>query len=128
MANRARPLSPHLQVYRWRANMLVSILHRATGVGLTIAGAGILLWWLLAAASGAEAYARFLEVALTPVGLLVLFGLTAVFWQHFFSGLRHLYMDTGAGFEPAKSRQLASLTILGTVVATVATWAIIFFA
>ena len=128
MANRARPLSPHLQVYRWRANMTVSIVHRVTGVGLTIAGAGILLWWLLAAASGAEAYARFLEVALTPVGLLVLFGLTAVFWQHFFSGLRHLYMDTGAGYEPAKSRRLASLTFLGTLVAPLATWAIIFFA
>lgn len=108
--------------------MLVSILHRATGIGLTIAGAGILLWWLLAAATGADAYGKFLEVALHPVGLFVLFGLTAVFWQHFFSGLRHLYMDTGAGFEPAKSRQMAALTLVGTVVATLATWALIYFA
>ena len=108
--------------------MLVSILHRATGIGLSIAGIGILLWWLLAAASGAEAYATFLDAARHPVGILILIGLTAVFWQHFFSGLRHLYMDTGAGFEPAHSRRLAALTIAGTVVATIATWAIIFFA
>src|SRR5690606_9705540 len=110
MANRARPLSPHLQVYRWRANMLVSILHRATGIGLTIAGSLILLWWVVAAATGAESYGRFLEAAQHPFGLFVLFGLTAVFFQHFFSGLRHLYMDTGAGFDPARSRRLASLT------------------
>lgn len=108
--------------------MTVSILHRATGIGLTIAGAGILLWWLIAAATGPEAYGQLLEAASHPVGIFVLFGLTAVFWQHFFSGLRHLYMDTGAGFEPAKSRQLASLTFLGTAVATLATWALIFFA
>ena len=108
--------------------MLVSVLHRATGIGLTVAGSLILLWWLVAAATGAEAYDKFLELALHPFGLFVLFGLTAVFFQHFFSGLRHLYMDTGAGFEPTKSRQLASLTLVGTVVATFATWAIIFFA
>ena len=108
--------------------MLVSILHRATGIGLSIAGVGILLWWLLAAATGEEAYGTFLEAARHPLGLLVLIGLTAVFWQHFFSGLRHLYMDTGAGFEPERSRRLAALTLVGTAVATIATWAIIFFA
>lgn len=108
--------------------MLVSILHRATGIGLSIVGAGILLWWLLAAASGEEAYDKFLELALHPFGLFVLFGLTAVFFQHFFSGLRHLYMDTGAGYEPARSRRMAALTIVGTVVLTLAVWAIIIFA
>lgn len=108
--------------------MLVSILHRATGIGLTIAGIGILLWWLIAAATGPEAYGKFLELAVHPFGLFVLFGLTAVFFQHFFSGLRHLYMDTGAGFEPANSRRTAALTIVGTVVVTLAVWAIILFA
>lgn len=108
--------------------MLVSILHRITGSGLSTVGIIVLLWWLLAAASGAEAYISFLNHATSWYGYVVLFGLTAVFFQHFFSGLRHLYMDTGEGYEPARSRRLATLTIVGTAVATVATWAYIFLA
>ena len=79
--------------------MIVSILHRATGVALSIAGLAILAWWLLALAQGPEAYLRFAEVATSPFGLFVLIGLTWAFFQHLLSGIRHLVMDTGAAFE-----------------------------
>lgn len=128
MANRARPLSPHLQVYRWRSNMLVSILHRVTGSGLATVGAAVLLWWLLAAASGPQAYAFFLDAATSPLGRLVLFGLTFVFFQHLCSGVRHLYMDTGEGYDPATSRKLASFTLVGSTILTLVTWCLVYFA
>ncbi|MCC7187052.1 MAG: succinate dehydrogenase, cytochrome b556 subunit [Acidobacteria bacterium] len=125
MAQNARPLSPHLQVYRWRANMAVSILHRATGSGLAIGGTLIMLWWLLAAASGGSAYDYFLAAAHSWIGCLVLVALTWGFLQHMLSGLRHLYMDTGAGYEPAKSRRLAMLTMVGSAGLTALIWAAI---
>ena len=128
MANRARPLSPHLGVYKWQSNMLVSILHRATGIGLATVGALIFLWWLIAGASGADAYATFQAVIGSWLGLLILFGLTLAFFQHLLSGLRHLYMDTGAGYEPARSRALATATFIGSVTLSVLTWIVILLA
>jgi succinate dehydrogenase / fumarate reductase cytochrome b subunit len=102
--------------------MLVSILHRATGTALTFAGLGLLTWWLLAIANGADAYQRFAAVASHPLGMVVLVGLTWAFWQHFFSGLRHLFMDMGAGFELRINRLFSVLTIAGALLATAATW------
>jgi len=105
--------------------MLVSILHRVTGSALTIAGLAMLSWWLLAIASGAEAYEQFVAVANHPLGLVVLIGLTWAFWQHFFSGLRHLFMDMGAGFELKTNKLFAVLTIAAALFATAATWWVI---
>ena len=102
--------------------MIVSILHRATGVALSIAGLAILAWWLLALAQGAEAYLRFAEVATSPVGLFVLIGLTWAFFQHLLSGIRHLVMDTGAAFELNTNKRFAILTIIGSLVLTAALW------
>ena len=102
--------------------MLVSILHRVTGGALTVAGLALLTAWLLAAASGAEAYAKFAELAASPVGLVVLVGLTWAFYQHLFSGLRHLVMDMGAGFELKINRLFAVLTVVGAIFATALTW------
>lgn len=123
---RPRPMSPHLDVYRWRPNMLVSILHRVTGNGMATVGVLILLAWLLSGAAGAPAYAAFHGYATSPVGLLILFGLSWFFFQHLLSGLRHLYMDAGNGMQPAVSRQLASATLVGSTLLTVAVWAYIF--
>lgn len=117
-----RPLSPHLTIWKWGPGMLVSILHRVTGGALTVAGLAMLTAWLLAAASGAEAYARFGELAASPLGLVVLVGLTWAFYQHLFSGLRHLVMDMGAGFELKINRLFAVLTIVGAIFATALTW------
>ena len=117
-----RPLSPHLTIWKWGPGMLVSILHRVTGGALTVAGLALLTAWLLAVASGAEAYAKFAGLAASPVGLVVLVGLTWAFYQHLFSGLRHLVMDVGAGFELKINRLFAVLTVVGAIFATALTW------
>ena len=122
---RPRPLSPHLTVFRWRPNMAVSILHRVTGNAMAFGAVMIFLWWLVAAATGAEAYATFYKVATGWFGLLVGIGFTWTFFQHLCSGLRHLAMDTGAAMEPALSRRLAASTVVASVVLTLATWAYI---
>lgn len=103
--------------------MVVSILHRATGVALSIAGLGILTWWLFAIINGADAYASFAKAATSPVGLVVLIGLTWSFFQHLLSGIRHLVMDTGGAFELRINKTFAILTIVGSVLLTAAMWA-----
>jgi succinate dehydrogenase / fumarate reductase cytochrome b subunit len=115
-----RPLSPHLTVWRWGPHMLVSILHRATGVALSIAGLALLTWWLTAIASGDTT--GFTRVASSPVGLVVLIGLTWSFYQHLLSGIRHLTMDTGAAFELGVNKTFAILTIVGSLLLTAVTW------
>ena len=105
--------------------MLVSILHRATGTANAIGGGVIFIWWLVAAASGPEAYATFYKVATGWFGLLVGFGFTWTFFQHLCSGLRHLVMDTGAAMEPGLSRSLAFGTFVVSILLTLATWAYI---
>lgn len=120
--NPARPLSPHLSIWRWGPHMLVSILHRVTGGALTVAGLALLTWWLVATASGAESYATFTKVATHPLGLLFLIGLSWAFFQHMFSGLRHLVMDIGAGFELKANKMMSVATIVAALVATAALW------
>ena len=102
--------------------MLVSILHRATGAGLSIVGLAVLTWWLAAIAGGADAYASFAKAAAHPVGIIVLIGLTWAFFQHLFSGIRHLVMDTGAGFDLGINRTFAILTLVGSIALTAALW------
>ena len=117
-----RPLSPHLGVWRWGPHMLVSILHRITGAALTFAGLAILVWWLMAIAGGADAYADFSKAAQHPVGLIVLIGLTWAFFQHLLSGVRHLVMDSGAGFELDTNKRFAVLTLAGSLFLTLLVW------
>ena len=118
-----RPLSPHLSIWRWGPHMLVSMLHRVTGSGLTILGLAVLTWWLAAAAEGGESYETFLGFVTAPFGLLILVGLTWAFYQHLLSGIRHLAMDSGAAFELTTNRRFAILTIVGSFVLTALTWA-----
>ena len=122
-ATKERPLSPHLTIWRWGPNMLVSILHRATGIALSIAGLALLTWWLVALSGGPDAYASFDKAAHHPIGLIVLVGLTWSFFQHLLSGVRHLVMDTGAAFELGINKTSANLTILGSILLTAALWA-----
>jgi succinate dehydrogenase / fumarate reductase cytochrome b subunit len=102
--------------------MTVSILHRITGSGLAIVGLAVLTWWLVATASGPDSYASFAKVAGSPFGLVVLVGLTWAFFQHLLSGIRHLVMDTGAGFELDTNKRFAVLTLVGSIVLTAALW------
>ena len=103
--------------------MAVSILHRVTGGALAIAGLAILTWWLVAIARGPEAYATFTQAAMHPLGLVVLVGLTWSFFQHLLSGIRHLVMDSGAGFELNTNKRFAILTVVGSVLLTALLWA-----
>lgn len=102
--------------------MAASIIHRATGVALSFAGLAILTWWLFALSSGPEAYATFTKAATHPLGLIVLVGITWSFFQHLLTGIRHLVMDTGAGFELGINKTFAILTFVGSVVLTAAVW------
>ena len=102
--------------------MVVSILHRATGVALSLAGLAILTWWLFAIANGTDTYGDFVKTATSPIGLVVLIGLTWSFFQHLLSGIRHLVMDSGAAFELRVNKIFAILTILGSLILTLAVW------
>jgi succinate dehydrogenase / fumarate reductase cytochrome b subunit len=121
MRNASRPLSPHLTIWRWGPHMAVSILHRATGAALAVAGGIGFAWWLAAAASGPKEYERFMRV-----GHVVVIGLSWAFFQHLFSGLRHLVLDTGAGYELRANKSWAILTMAGSVTATLLMWLYIY--
>jgi succinate dehydrogenase / fumarate reductase cytochrome b subunit len=118
-----RPLSPHLSIWRWGPHMLVSILHRVTGSGLTLIGLPLLAWWLVAIAGGDEAYDRFTSIVTHPVGLIVLVGLSWAFFQKTVGGIRHLVMDTGAHFEIGRNKRGAVASVILPVLLTAAFWA-----
>jgi succinate dehydrogenase / fumarate reductase cytochrome b subunit len=102
--------------------MLVSILHRITGSGLAVVGLAILAWWLVALAGGEETYSSFVGYSNNWIGMTILVGLTWAFWQHLFSGLRHLVLDTGAGYELRINRFWAVMTLAASLFATALTW------
>ena len=112
---RARPMSPHLTIYRWQVTMLASITHRVTGAGLGL-GALALVWWLVAVSNGPEGYEDFMSYAETPLGLLILFGFTWALAFHFLNGIRHLAWDLGYGFQKQTATQTGSLVYVMSVV------------
>ena len=117
-----RPLSPHLQVYDMlQMTSFTSILHRITGSAWSF-GLLFFVWWLGAAAAGPEAYARLQWFMGSFVGVILLFGLTAVVWYHTLAGLRHLWWDAGYGYDIPTTYRTGWITIIGTGVMTVLTW------
>ena len=116
-----RPLSPHLQIYRWSVTMFSSIFHRLTGIALG-AGALVIAWWLIAAAMGPGPYADFAAVAGHWFGRLVLFGFTVALMFHALNGVRHLVWDSGAGFEISTARASGWAVVVLTGVLTVGVW------
>ncbi|TCM21415.1 succinate dehydrogenase subunit C [Novosphingobium sp. PhB165] len=122
---RNRPLSPHLEIWRWGPHMFVSILHRVTGDGMAFAGLGLLLWWLGALASGPAAYAQFAKCMTSIPGYVVLIGVSWAFFTHMMSGLRHFVLDIGAGFELKANRTFSILAPVMGVLVTVAFWALL---
>lgn len=121
-AEHTRPLSPHLTVWRWGPHMLVSILHRITGGALSVVGLAILVWWLSALASDDQAYGHVVAASRHWLGIVVLIGITWAFFQHFLSGIRHLFTDAGHGFELAVNKSSAVATVVGSLVLTAALW------
>ncbi len=117
----ARPLSPHLQVYAPQITSVLSIMNRVTGLAIS-AGTLLLVWWLVAAAAGPQAFATVQGFIGSPIGLFVLFGWTASLFYHFFGGIRHLAWDAGWGFELDRTHLTGWITIIATVAATVLVW------
>ena len=121
MISDPRPLSPHLQVYRWQLTSVMSVLHRVSGVALT-AGALLLVWWLVAAAAGPGPYAQVQWFLGSPLGLLLLFVWTAALFYHLCNGLRHLWWDAGHGFELPSVYASGWIVAAATGVLTVISW------
>lgn len=122
-AQPARPLSPHLTIFRPYINMVMSILHRITGA-VNYAGTLLLVAWLTATASGPDGFVLANEVAGSFLGLLVLFGFSWSLIHHALGGVRHLIWDTGRGFELASVRALSWATIAGSISITAVIWLI----
>lgn len=118
-----RPLSPHMQIYRWPLSMALSILHRITGVGLGL-GTLLMTWWLVAAASGETAFEQVQGFIGSPFGLLLLFGWSLSLIFHFFSGMRHLIWDAGIGFDAPWYNTSGWAVIVATAAATVLLWVV----
>ena len=120
-----RPLSPHLQVWRWHITMWGSILHRVTGVGLYV-GTIAVVAWLVALAMGRDAYTQWLTYAAHPLAFVVWIGLSLCAFYHLAAGFRHLIWDTGAGLKPKTADTLVSLCLWFALIGTVAYWAYLF--
>jgi succinate dehydrogenase / fumarate reductase cytochrome b subunit len=116
-----RPLSPHLQIYKPMLSMTMSIVHRITGFGLYF-GMLLLAWWLIAAASGPNAYAEIEWFMSTIIGRLILFGYTWALIHHMLGGIRHLIWDTGRGFGPSEREWLVAANLIGSIALTLVLW------
>jgi succinate dehydrogenase / fumarate reductase, cytochrome b subunit len=117
-----RPLSPHLQIYRPMLTMMMSIMHRITGVAL-YAGTILLVWWLVAGATSPAAFATVQSFMGSWFGRLILFGYTWALMHHMLGGIRHFIWDTGRGFGAIERELLAKATIAGSCLLTVLLWA-----
>lgn len=102
MTSKSRPLSPHISVYRWRITSTLSIFHRLSGVAMS-AGTLMLVAWLLAAATGVQAYSQFSDFAGSLLGKLMIAGWIFAFFFHLCNGVRHLFWDAGKGFEMSQA-------------------------
>jgi succinate dehydrogenase / fumarate reductase cytochrome b subunit len=114
MPVRARPLSPHLEIYRWQIGNTLSILHRLTGVALAL-GIVALSYWLISLAEGDAAYGSALRVLWSPLGMLFLVGWTFSFLYHLLNGVRHLFWDAGYGFERTQRHVSGWIAVVGAV-------------
>lgn len=122
-ASHPRPLSPHLQVYRPQMTSVMSITHRATGVALSV-GTLLLVWWLVAAATGENAYAQASAFMGSWLGKLLLFGWTAALFYHLGNGIRHLFWDASHGFELDTVYKSGWAVVIASVALTAVAWAI----
>jgi len=122
MPQNARPLSPHLQIYRWPLAMALSIVHRATGIALAV-GTLLLVWVLLSLANGPEAYAGARAFCGSPLGLVLLFGWSWALCFHLANGIRHLFWDVGEGFSILQAKNSGIVVVVASLVLTGLIWA-----
>jgi succinate dehydrogenase / fumarate reductase, cytochrome b subunit len=121
----ARPLSPHLAIYRPMLSMMMSIVHRITGIALYF-GTLLLVWWLLAVASGPDAYKPFQWAASSIIGRIVLFGYTWALVHHMLGGLRYLIWDTGRGFGATERELMVRANLAGSIILTIVLWVVVY--
>lgn len=121
MATDSRPLSPHLQVYKFQLTMFISVLQRITG-GFLALGLLVFAYWLAAAAYGPEAYVRAQAVLGSWIGYLAVFGFSVALFFHLCNGIRHLFWDIGWGYENEQVRASSLAVVAGTVVLTALSW------
>ncbi|WPZ35393.1 succinate dehydrogenase, cytochrome b556 subunit [Thalassobaculum sp. OXR-137] len=124
MSAHNRPLSPHLQVYKPQLTSIMSIAHRATGIALAV-GTLLLVWWLLAAAAGPDAFATAHGFLGSWFGMLILFGFTYALMYHLCNGIRHLFWDAGYGFELETAYKSGWIAVGASVALTVLAWIIV---
>jgi succinate dehydrogenase / fumarate reductase, cytochrome b subunit len=127
MRQAERPLSPHLQIYRWPVTLAVSILHRITG-GALYFGSLLLLWWLIAAASSDHAFDIVQAVFGNWFVQLVLFGFSWALIHHGLGGIRHLIWDSGSGLDLKSAERLAWANLAGSVALSILLWIVILWA
>ena len=113
-----RPLSPHLTIYRPQVTSILSIIHRATGVAMAVSMA-LVVWWLLAAATGPEYFALVDGLLTSWLGALILIGSAAAFFYHLLNGIRHMWWDIGNGFEMGQVTASGMAVLAGTAVLTI---------
>jgi succinate dehydrogenase / fumarate reductase cytochrome b subunit len=116
-----RPLSPHLQIYKWQITMVMSIAHRVTGVALTV-GTLLLVYWLIAAAGGPASYAKAQAFIGSWFGYLILFGWSVALFYHLANGIRHLGWDAGHGYEIKTLYATGYAVFAGTAAMTAIAW------
>ena len=121
MRSADRPISPHLQIYRWQLTSVLSILHRAAGVWLSI-GTIVLVWWLVAAASSPEAFDAVAEFLDSWLGMVLLLGWSVALFYHLCNGIRHLVWDTGHGLDLKSTYFGGWLVLGGTAILTLVAW------
>ena len=121
MNKTGRPLSPHLSIYRWPITMTLSILHRGTGVALSV-GLIALVLWLQSIASGAGSYQTIMGWMDTVAGKLLLLGWTYAFFFHLSNGIRHLFWDAGRGFELRQAKFSAWTVVTASILMTAVYW------
>lgn len=126
MADTRRPLSPHLQIYKWQVQMVTSILHRATGIALAV-GTLMVIWGLAALAAGEDAFSQFKACLGSPLGLIVMIGWTWSFFYHLCNGIRHLVQDSGTGYTIVQFVRSSWLSVIGSVVLTAIVWVYVLF-
>lgn len=120
-----RPLSPHLQIYRPQLTSFMSITHRATGVFLSL-GTLVLVYWLMAAATGPDAYQHAQTLLSSGIGLLLLFAWSFSLFYHLCNGIRHLFWDAGCGLEIKTVYFTGYLVLVATLLFTALAWALAF--
>ena len=117
----SRPLSPHLQIYRWQITSVLSILHRFTGLALSV-GTLLLVWWLVALATGPDAFTTAQAFMGSWLGRLLLLGWSFSLFFHLANGIRHLFWDAGYGFEIKTTTASGWAVVVASVALTVIAW------